>query len=81
MKTSAAGSPTHKGRAEELRAEGGGGRGGRIPRDALLPYVRRFRKEQKQVLLGVQKTPEGSVWDQLEQGREWRLGGPGWRLW
>ena len=25
--------------------------------------------------------PEGSVWDQLEQGREWRLGGPGWRLW
>lgn len=81
MKTSAAGSPTHKGRAEELRAEGGGGSGGRIPRDALLPYVRKFRKEQKQVLLWVQKTPEGSVWDQLEQGREWRLGGPGWRLW
>ena len=79
MKTSAAGSPAHKGRAEELRA-GGGGRG-RIPRDALLPYVRRFRKEQKQVLLWVQKTPKGSVWDQLEQGREWRLGGPGWRLW
>jgi len=31
MKTSAAGSPTHKGRAEELRAEGGGENSQRCP--------------------------------------------------
>lgn len=68
-KTSAAVSPTHKGRAGELRAGGGGG--GRILGNALLPYIRSFRKEQKQVLLWVQKTLRAVC------GTNWSRGGSG----
>lgn len=71
MKTSAAGSPTHKGRAEELRAEGGGGSGGEFPEMPFSPTSEGFEKSRNKSFSGCRRPPKAVC------GTSWSRGGSG----